>query len=90
VLFDCTFIQQGALRDLWDQVIYLDAEDTVARARGIARDANALGRSAAAAAAYDTRYLAACRIYRDEEHPESRASILIDNTDPHRPRRLRH
>ncbi|HEY6744249.1 MAG TPA: hypothetical protein VI357_00895 [Mycobacteriales bacterium] len=90
VLFDCTFIQRGPLRDRWDQVIYLAIEDTVARARGIARDANALGGSAAAAEAYDTRYLAACRIYRDEEHPETRASILIGNTDPHRPRRLRH
>lgn len=89
VLFDCTFIQRGTLRDLWDQVIYLAVEDTVARARGIARDTHALGGSAAAAQAYDNRYLAACRIYRNEEHPETRASILIDNTDPHHPRRLR-
>jgi hypothetical protein len=45
--------------------------------------------SAAAAGAHDDRYLGACRIYRDEARPELRASDLIDNTDPERPRLLR-
>lgn len=89
VLFDCTFIQRGPLRDAWDEVLYLDVDEDVARARGIARDSAALGGEAAAASAYDTRYLAACRIYRDEERPAERASILIDNTDVHRPRLAR-
>lgn len=89
VLFDCTFLQRGALRALWDEVIYLDVDETVARDRGIARDAGALGGPAAAAEAYDNRYLAACRIYRDEEDPEERASVVIENTDPERPRLVR-
>jgi hypothetical protein len=45
--------------------------------------------SAAAAGAHDDRYLAACRIYRDEERPELRTSILIDNTDLEHLRLLR-
>jgi uridine kinase len=89
VLFDCTFIQRGTLRDLWDELIYLDVQVSVARARGIARDAPALGGFDAAADAYDMRYLAACRIYRDEEDPSTRASILIDNTVPDYPRLVR-
>lgn len=89
VLFDCTFIQRGGLRALWDEVIYLDADEAVARARGIARDENALGGRVAAADAYDNRYLAACRIYREEERPHTQASILVENTDPDHPRLLR-
>ncbi len=89
VLFDCTFIQRGALREAWDEVLYLDVADDVVRARGVARDSAALGGDAAAEAAYDGRYLAACRIYRDEERPAERASIVIDNTDVHQPRLVR-
>lgn len=89
VLFDCTFIQRGNLRELWDEVIYLDVEDTIARARGIARDADALGGATAAADAYDSRYFAACRLYRDEENPRAQASIVIENSDPEDPRLLR-
>lgn len=41
VLFDCTFLQRGRLRQYWDEVIYLKADPAVARRRGIARDAAA-------------------------------------------------
>jgi hypothetical protein len=43
LLFDCTFLQRAELRGLWDEVIFLDVARDVARARGIARDAAALG-----------------------------------------------
>jgi uridine kinase len=89
VLFDRTFLQRGALRDLWDEVIYLEVDEAVARDRGIARDADALAGPTAAAEAYDGRYLAAGRIYRDEEHPKERASVVVENTDPERPRLVR-
>ena len=49
-----------------------------ATARGIARDAEALGGPEAAAAAYDARYQAACRTYVAEERPRERASIILD------------
>lgn len=85
LLFDCTFLQRGALRDLWDEVIWLETDLTVARARGVARDAERLGGAEAAGAAHDARYLAACRIYLAEESPQTRASIVIDHDDPSRP-----
>ena len=43
VLFAATFIQRDQLRDLWDEVIYVDVQEEVAIARGVARDRDALG-----------------------------------------------
>jgi RimJ/RimL family protein N-acetyltransferase len=45
VLFAATFIQRGRLRDLWDEVIYPGVPQEAAIARGVARDAGALGGS---------------------------------------------
>ncbi len=85
VLFAATFIQRDRLRDLWDEVIYLDVHEEVATARGVARDRDLLGGPAAARAAYEARYMAACKLYVNEQDPSGRASILIDNTDPDAP-----
>lgn len=85
VVFDATFLQQPALTGLWDLVIYLHATEAAATDRGVARDAAALGGATAARAAYETRYMAACRIYLAERDPRRSATIVIDNTDPHSP-----
>lgn len=82
VVFAATFVQRGALRDLWDEVVWVDTDEPTATARGIARDAEALGGPEAAAAAYDARYQAACRTYVAEERPRERASIILDPSDP--------
>ena len=78
VVFAATFVQRGALRDLWEEVVWVDTDEPTATARGIARDAEALGGPEAAAAAYDARYQAACRTYVVEERPRERASIILD------------
>lgn len=85
VIFDATFIQIETLEGLWDEVIYLDADEAAALDRGIARDADALGGESAARAAYQTRYMAACRLYLAERAPRSRASIVVNHTDPAHP-----
>lgn len=85
VVFAATFIQRDQLRALWDEVIYLHADETAAIERGVARDATALGGDESARAAYDSRYMAACRIYVDEQRPMERASIVLDHTDPASP-----
>jgi uridine kinase len=85
VLFDCTFLQRGGLRDHWDAVVFLDADLAIARARGVARDREQLGGDDAARAAYDARYLAACRIYLDEERPVARADVVVGHDDPSKP-----
>jgi uridine kinase len=89
VVFDCTFLQRGGLRDLWDEVIFLSTSIAAAQSRGIARDAARMGGADAARANYDARYMAACRIYLAEEDPVNRASIVIDNEDVAAPRVLR-
>lgn len=90
VVFDCTFLQRGAgLRELWDEVVWLEAERTAALRRGVERDVASLGGEAAAISAYESRYMAACDIYLAEEAPEQRASIVIEHTAPAFPRLVR-
>lgn len=89
LVFDCTFLQRGRLRELWDEVIFLSVPLDTAQSRGVARDETRMGGKAAARAAYTARYMAACRIYLDEEDPEVRASVLIDHADVHAPRVVR-
>ena len=89
VVFDCTFLQRDGLRRLWDEVIWLEAGLGTAQARGVARDAEALGGVDRAVSAYETRYLAACRIYLAEQRPGAKASIVVDNDDVTAPRIVR-
>jgi uridine kinase len=85
VLFDATFIQRPELREFWDEVIFLDVPEAVAQERGVRRDADALGGEEKARAAYDSRYMEACRIYLREVDPRSLASIVIEHSDPRNP-----
>ncbi|WGL53393.1 uridine kinase [Nocardioides sp. BP30] len=85
VVFDCTFLQRGALRQLWDEVIYLDARRATAHTRAVDRDADLLGGREAATAAHDGRYLAAFDLYLAEERPRQRASIVVGHEDPAAP-----
>lgn len=80
-IFDATFIQGEVLDGLWDEMVYVHADEAVALARGIARDSDLLGGGQAARDAHESRYMAACRIYLRERNPRRRASIIIDNTD---------
>jgi len=82
VIFDCTFLQRGALRQHWDEVVYLEVPVSVAKSRGIARDKDGLGGVERTAELYDTRYMAACEIYLREESPGHKATIVIDHGDP--------
>ena len=86
VVFDATFVQRGALREHWDEVVFLDAELPVATERGVARDREAMGGAAAARAAYESRYAAACAIYLAEEEPATKATVVVRHDDPDAPR----
>jgi uridine kinase len=85
VVFDATFIQRDGLRDLWDEVIYLHADEEAALHRGISRDAGVLGGPEAARAAYDSRYMEACRIYLREQDPRAKATIVVEHSAPDAP-----
>ena len=73
------------LADAWDLVVYLDAPDDVRVARMAARD----GVTGDPEHPGQARYLGAQRIYDATCHPRDRADIVVDNTDPDRPRMVR-
>lgn len=77
VVFAATFVQRGDLRELWDEVVWVDTDEATATARGIARDAAAMGGVEAARAAYERRYRAAFELYVEEQRPRERASIIV-------------
>lgn len=89
VVVDGSFLQRPELAPLWDEVIFLHVDFPVAFARGVAREADAMGGREAAEQAFTSRYHAAGRRYLAEVGPEARASIVIDNNDLANPRLLR-
>lgn len=84
VVVDGSFLQRPEIAGGWDQVIYLDTSFAAARAQGARRDADHFGGLAAAVAAYERRYHAACQLYLDEIHPADRADVLLHGDDPSR------
>ncbi|WP_218828776.1 hypothetical protein [Rhodococcus sp. 06-235-1A] len=81
VVVDGTFLHRPPLPDYWDYTVFVDTPMDVARARGTARDADALGGEVAAGMAFDQRYHAACRIYLDEVDPRERATRVLPGID---------
>lgn len=84
LLVDGVFAQRPELADLWDLVVYVDAPDEVRIARMSERD----GVPAGPDHPDQRRYLEAQRLYRDTCHPRQSADLVVDNTDPGRPRVL--
>ncbi|MFI9503798.1 hypothetical protein [Nocardia sp. NPDC052566] len=81
VVVDGSFLQRD-IRGLWDVVVFVDTSFELARDRGSRRDAELLGGIDKAAAAFDTRYHAASRMYLDQVRPAEAADIVIGNDDP--------
>lgn len=81
VLVDGTFLQRPGLDGGWDQVVYVDTDPAVARARARQRDAALFGSPEAVEEMYVTRYHAACALYVAECDPVRRATVVIGNDD---------
>lgn len=81
VVVDGTFLHRAPLLDHWDYTVFVDTPMDLARARGIARDAHALGGDIAAGTAFDQRYHAACRMYLDQVDPRAQASRVLPGID---------
>jgi uridine kinase len=81
LIVDGSFLQRD-LSALWDEVIWLDSAFDSARARGVRRDADALGGTTAAEHRFEVRYHAASRRYVEQERPAERATIVIAHDDP--------
>lgn len=81
VIFDCTSVQRDALRDLWDEVIFLEWTATSRPCAGSSARRRSSNGALAAQAVYESRYMAAGDIYLTEQRPVERASIVINNND---------
>lgn len=81
VIIDGVFLYKQALVEYWDLKILLDTADETAIERGARRDTARLGSYKAARQKYIDRYIASQTIYYNEESPQERADIIIDNND---------
>lgn len=77
LVLDGVFLQRAELRDYWTYSVYLDVAPSVRMTRMAVRDGGPDPRM--------PRYLEAQRIYTSSYHPQTRASLVIDNTDLQRP-----
>jgi uridine kinase len=85
LIVDGVFAQRPELVDAWDLVVYVHADDAVRVARMAARD----GVPDDPGHPDQRRYLDAQRVYRDRCRPLDQAGVVIDNSDPDRPRLVR-
>jgi uridine kinase len=83
---DGLFLLHPELRDLWALTVFLSCDQRVALERGVARDASWMVN---ARERYETRYLPEEKRYLDEVDPASLADVVVDTTDPARPRLVR-
>lgn len=80
LVVDGVFAQRPELVDAWDLVVWVHADDAVRLARMAVRD----GVSGDPHHPDQRRYLDAQAIYREHCHPDERADVVVDNTDPRR------
>ncbi len=81
IITDGVFLYKQNLVNYWDLKILLDTEDETVIERGARRDTERLGSYEVARQKYIDRYIASQLIYYNEESPEKRADIIIDNND---------
>jgi uridine kinase len=85
VIIDGLFLHRDELRDRWDCSVFLDVPFEVTARRMAARD----GLHPDPEHVSMRRYVGGQRLYLMRCDPRSRASIVIDNSDPDQPRVVR-
>ncbi|MFV0634586.1 uridine kinase [Demequina sp.] len=84
LLADGLFMQHPALAHYWDAVVWVEAPFSVRFDRMVERD----GLKRDPEDPLQRRYFDGQLIYRSEVGPRERATVVLDNTDPARPRVL--
>lgn len=85
VIIDGVFLYKHNLVNYWDLKVLLDTDDETVIERGARRDTERLGSYEVARQKYIDRYIASQTIYYNEESPQDRADIIIDNNDVESP-----
>ena len=86
LLFEGVFLLRPELRDHWDLTVYLHITPEESLRRATVRDAGLLGGADATRDRYLARYLPGQQLYRELADPLGHADVVIDNSDPARPR----
>jgi uridine kinase len=87
-IVDGVFLLRPELADLWSLTIFLAVDRQVALERAIARDTDHMGGGEATRARYASRYVPGETLYLEAVDPQARADVVVENTDPTRPRLL--
>ncbi len=88
LVVDSVFAFRPEYNSYWDFRILLEVDVETSLARAVDRDAEMEGGRDEAERLHRDRYLAAEMIYLDEVDPQSKADVIIDNTDFARPKIL--
>jgi uridine kinase len=86
LLADGVFLFRPELNDLWDVRIFVDADVQVATHRAIQRDLVWGGTVGSREEVYRERYNPGEQRYLTTVDPRHRADLIVENTDPTRPR----
>jgi uridine kinase len=86
LLADGVFLFRPELDDFWDIRIFVDADVEVATRRAIERDLAWGGTRASREEVYRQRYVPGEQRYLAAVDPRSLADLIVENTDPMRPR----
>jgi len=89
LLFEGIFVFRGRLNGYWDYRILLGIDTQTSMGRAVARDTGVLGTADAVRRKLAVRYDPAWQIYTNEENPEAKADVVIDNRDAANPQILR-
>ena len=86
---DGVFLQRPELADLWDAVVWVEADLDVAASRGAERNLVWFDSLDETHERYCMRYLPAQRRYIEEQRPHERATFVLQNTDLTEPELVR-
>ncbi|HEV8413775.1 MAG TPA: hypothetical protein VGQ49_09295 [Bryobacteraceae bacterium] len=89
LLFEGIFVFRGRLNGYWDYRILLDIDTQTSLRRAVARDTGILGTADMLGRRLAARYDPAWQIYADDENPEGKADVVIDNRDAAIPKILK-
>jgi uridine kinase len=81
LILDASFLLRPEIREYFDYRVFVQTSFDEARARGVKRDAKALGSASEAERLYRQRYHAAQRIYFKEAKPLRFADVIFVNED---------
>jgi uridine kinase len=85
LLFDGVFLLRPELHGYWDFSIFLHVDFETVLHRAKVRDLDLFGSVETVNQRYEQRYIPGQKLYLAVARPESRASVVIDNTNPEDP-----